>query len=307
MGKSRYRTAEQRNTPLFFLFLFPSVFAFVMVIVIPFFMGIYYSFTNWNAITGIEVEWAGWRNYIAVLQDITFLHSFLVTVVYALLNIVVLNVCAFFMALLVTGKLKLNSMYRAGFFLPNLIGGLILGYIWQFIFNNVIPSFGGMIGFTWLKENQFLADRNLALLAIVIIGNWQYAGYIMMIYVAAIQTIPAALLEAAEIDGANFVQRLRNITFPLVAPAFTVSMFLALINSFKQFDVNYALTAGGPSGMFMGKAIMTNEFLALNIYQTAFAFRQLAQGQAKAVIFFIVLAIVSLIQVRANKKKEIEM
>ena len=278
-----------------------------MVIVIPFLMGIYYSFTNWNAITGTTVEWVGFKNYFAVLKDITFLHSFLVTVAYAVMNIVVLNICAFFMALLVTSKLKFNGIYRAGFFLPNLIGGLILGYIWQFIFNNAIPSLGGLIGFTWLNENLFLANRYLALLAIVIVGTWQYAGYIMMIYVAAIQGIPDSLIEAAEIDGVNYLQRLKNIVFPLVAPAFTVSMFLALVNSFKQFDVNYALTNGGPSGMFLDRAIMTNEFLALNIYQTAFSYRQLAQGQAKAIIFFIVLAAISLIQVRANKKREIEM
>ena len=307
MGRAKYRTSGPRNTPLFFLFLFPAIFAFLMVIVIPFFMGIYYSFTNWNAITGTTVEWVGLRNYIAIMVDVTFLHSFLVTSAYAVLNIVVLNICAFFLALLVTSNIKLTGVYRSGFFLPNLIGGLILGYIWQFIFNNAIPAFGNMIGFTWLKENLFLANRYLALLAIVIVGTWQYAGYIMMIYVAAIQTIPSSLTEAAEIDGANYGQRLRHIMFPLVAPAFTVSMFLTLINSFKQFDVNFALTAGGPSGMFMDKAIMTNEFLALNIYQTAFAFRQLAQGQAKAVLFFVVLAIISLVQVRQNKRKEIEM
>ena len=304
---AKLKENKAHNSPLFYLFLFPAVFTFCMVIVIPFFMGIYYSFTNWNAITGTTVEWVGLQNYSAVRSDITFLHSFLVTVVYAIMNIIVLNVCAFFMALLVTSKLKFQGVYRAGFFMPNLIGGLILGYIWQFIFNNAIPSFGGSVGFTWLKENQFLAQQYLALLAIVIVGTWQYAGYIMMIYVAAIQTIPDSLLEAAQIDGTNFRQRLAHITFPLVAPAFTVSMFLTLINSFKQFDVNFALTAGGPSTIFMGKAIMSNEFLALNIYQTAFAFRQLAQGQAKAVIFFLVLAVISLVQVRANKKREIEM
>ncbi|MCL2196516.1 MAG: sugar ABC transporter permease [Treponema sp.] len=270
-------------------------------------MGIYYSFTDWNAISGTEVKWVGLKNYFAVFADITFLHSFLVTVAYAVMNIIVLNVCAFFMALLVTGKLKLNGIYRAGFFLPNLIGGLILGYIWQFIFNNAIPSLGEAIGFLWLKDNLFLANRYMALLAIVIVGTWQYAGYIMMIYVASIQGIPDSLIEAAEIDGVNYGQRLKHIVFPLVAPAFTVSMFLTLVNSFKQFDVNFALTAGGPSGMFMDRAIMTNEFLALNIYQTAFAYRQLAQGQSKAIIFFVVLAAISLIQVRANKKREIEM
>ena len=302
-----YTGDRPRNSPLFFLFLLPAVFAFCMVIIIPFFMGIYYSFTNWNAITGTTVEWVGFKNYIAVSSDITFLHSFMVTVAYAIINIVVLNVCSFFMALLVTSNLKYKGLYRAGFFLPNLIGGLILGYIWQFIFNNAIPSLGSLIGFTWLNENLFLANRYLALLAIVIVGTWQYAGYIMMIYVAAIQGIPDSLLEAAEIDGVKYLQRLKHIVFPLVAPAFTVSMFLTLINSFKQFDVNYALTAGGPSGMFMGRAIMTNEFLALNIYNTAFSYRQLAQGQAKAIIFFVVLAVISLIQVRANKKKEVEM
>jgi len=270
-------------------------------------MGMYYSFTDWNAITGTEVKWVGLKNYFAVFKDITFLHSFLVTVAYAVISIFVLNVCAFFMALLVTSKLKFNGIYRAGFFLPNLIGGLILGYIWQFIFNNAIPSLGEAIGFKWLQDHLFLANRYLALLAIVIVGTWQYAGYIMMIYVAAIQGIPDSLIEAAEIDGVNYGQRLKHIVFPLVAPAFTVSMFLTLVNSFKQFDVNFALTAGGPSGMFMDNAINTNEFLALNIYQTAFAYRQLAQGQSKAIIFFVVLAAISLIQVRANKKREIEM
>ena len=307
MHRAKNKDFHLRNSPLFFLFLLPSVFAFCMVIVIPFFMGIYYSFTNWNAITGTAVEWVGFRNYMALHTDVTFLHSFLVTVAFAVMNIIVLNICSFFMALLVTSNLKFKGVYRAGFFLPNLIGGIILGYIWQFIFNNAIPSLGEAIGNIWLKENQFLANQYLALLAIVIVSTWQYAGYIMMIYVASIQGIPDSLLEAAQIDGTNYLQRLRHIVFPLVAPAFTVSMFLTLINSFKQFDVNYALTAGGPSGMFMGKALMTNEFLALNIYQTAFAYRQLAQGQAKAIIFFLVIAIISLVQVRANKKKEVEM
>jgi len=307
MGKAKLRDTSRRNSLLFFLFLLPAVFAFCMVIVIPFIMGIYYSFTNWNAITGTAVEWVGLKNYFAVKSDLTFLHAFLVTVVYAILNIVVLNVCAFFMALLVTSDLRFKGIYRAGFFLPNLIGGLILGYIWQFIFNNAIPSLGKSIGLTWLYDHLFLAGQYMALLAIVIVGTWQYAGYIMMIYVASIQGIPDSLLEAAEIDGANYFRKLRAIVFPLVAPAFTVSMFLTLINSFKQFDVNYSLTAGGPSGMFMGKALMTNEFLALNIYNTAFSYNQLAQGQAKAIIFFIVIAVISMLQVRANKKREIEM
>ena len=307
MINTAHMGSKSQNKLIFFLFLFPSLFAFTMVIIIPFFMGIYYSFTDWNAMTETVVSWVGLKNYFAIFKDITFLNAFLITVVYALMSIAILNICAFFLAVLVTSKIKLKGLYRAGFFLPNLIGGIILGYIWQFIFNNAVPAIGKVIQSTWLQENLFLIDRNTALLAIVIVGTWQYAGYLMMIYMAAIQAIPDTLVEAAQIDGVNYFQRLRHIVFPLVAPAFTVSMFLTLINSFKQFDVNFALTAGGPSGMFMGRAVMTNEFLALNIYKSAFTYRQLAQGQAKAIIFFIILVVISIIQVRYNKKREIEM
>ena len=307
MRKAKLKADNNRNTPIFFLFLLPAVFSFVIVIVVPFIIGIYYSFTDWTQITTTTRSFVGLDNYAAIMSDITFLNAFLITTAYALLMIVIVNFFAFFMATLVTQKLKLTSLYRAGFFLPNLIGGIILGYIWQFIFNNVIPSFGNMIGSVWLYENLFLANRHLALLAIVTVGTWQYAGYIMMIFVAAIQGIPTSLVEAAEIDGANYGKILRHIQLPLIAPAFTVSMFLTLVNSFKQFDVNYALTAGGPSGMFMGKAIMTNEFLALNIYNTAFSFRRLAEGQAKAVVFFLLITVIALVQVYFNKKKELEM
>jgi len=304
----KFKPASERNSPIFFIFLFPSVFAFVMVVIIPFIIGVYYSFTDWRALTGgAPPEWVGLQNYIAIFRDVTFLHSFLVTTVYAVINIFVLNLVAFFLALLVTSRLSLTGIYRAGFFLPNLIGGLILGYIWQFIFNNVVPQFGGMIGWEWLATTPFLGNRNLALMAIIIVGTWQYAGYLMVIYVAAIQSIPSSLPEAAAIDGANFWHRLKHITFPLVAPAFTVSMFLSLLYSFRQFDVNIALTDGMPAGLFMGGAVRTTEFLALNIFNTAFTFREIAQGQARAVIFFIMLVIIALIQVRINKRREIEM
>ena len=296
-----------KHKPIFFLFLFPAVFAFVMVIIIPFAMGAYYSFTNWTGDPQIPVIWVGFANFQSVFTDTTFLHSWLVTTAYALINVVVLNVVAFFLALLVTQKLKLLGFYRAAYFLPNLIGGLVLGYVWQFIFNNAIPAFGEASGLMWFYNNLFMADRNLALLAMVIVGTWQYAGYIMMIYVAAIQGIPDSLIEAAEIDGASYRKVVSKIIFPLVAPAFTVSTFLALVNSYKQFDVNFALTRGGPSGMFMGRALMTTEMLAFNIYNTAFSFRQYAEGQAKAIIFFFTLTIVALVQVYFNKRKEIEM
>jgi raffinose/stachyose/melibiose transport system permease protein len=222
----------------------------------------------------------------------------------------VINTVAFFLAIMVTSNIPLRNLYRAGFFIPYLIGGLILGYIWQFIFNNAIPAIGefsGILSFLADPENLVLSKRTSAVLAIVAAGTWQYAGYIMMIYVAAIESIPAEMHEAASIDGAGFWSKLRHITMPMVAQAFTITMFLTLINSFKQFDVNVSLTAGGPSTIFMGKPIFATELLALNIYNTAFIGNKIAMGQARAVIFFLVLVIIALIQVYINKKREVEM
>jgi len=291
----------------FFMFLLPAVLSFVIVIIVPFIFGVYYSFTDWNAMTGgADVNFVGFANYAAVFNDPRFLHSFLVTVAFAVINIIVVNVVAFSLALLVTNKLKLVGLYRAAFFMPHLIGGIILGYIWQFIFNSAITQVGSNLGIGFLATS-LLGHSQWALLAIVLVVVWQNAGFFMMIYVAAIQSAPAELIEAAQIDGATYLQRVRNIIMPLVAPAFTVAMFLTLVRSFQQFDVNMALTAGGPAGMFMGQAIPTTELLALNIYNTAFTVRQLAQGQARAVVFFVTLALVALIQVYFNKRKELEM
>lgn len=297
---------QRKNNLIFLLFLSPVLFSFVMVIVIPFLLGIYYSFTNWDGIT--EASFIGLQNYVTIFtNDTRFLHSIGITSVYTCLNIIAVNVVSFSLALLVTRDLKLQNFYRVGFFIPNLIGGLILGYIWQFIYKNVMPGAGVTFGFEALATQNMLGSRELALIALVITGTWQYAGYIMMIYVTALQNVPKDLIEAAQIDGASPWQRMKNITLPLVAPAFTITLFLTLVNSFKQFDVNVSLTAGGPSTLFMGKAINGTELLALNIYNEAFVSRQMALGQAKAILFFCALLLISLVQVYLNKKKEVEM
>ena len=296
---------------VFWLFLAPVLFAFVMVIVIPFFLGVYYSFTNWSssARAGNALRLVGLENYVRIFNDPAFAYSFILTATYTVLNMLVINVVAFALALLVTAKTRLRHAYRAGFFIPNLIGGLILGYIWQFIFNNAVPSLGALLGFaSWADPaNLVLARNTSALGALIVAGTWQYAGYIMVIYVAAIETIPAELHEAAQIDGASPLRRLRVITIPMASQAFTITLFLTLVQSFKQFDVNVSLTGGGPSTMFMGKPIYGTELLAMNIYNTAFISNDLAGGQARAVVFFLVLAVISLIQVSANKKREIEL
>ncbi|MCL2864276.1 MAG: sugar ABC transporter permease [Lachnospiraceae bacterium] len=294
-----------KHTPIFFLFLLPSMFAFTIIIIIPLIMGVYYSFTDWNAVPGTPINWVGLDNYIAMFSDVTFLHSFIVTIVFSAISIVLINFLAFMFALLVTAKLKLANLYRAGFFLPNLIGGIVLGYIWFFIFNNAIPALGSAAGSDFFSQS-FLGNRYTSLFAMIIVTTWQMAGYIMMIYVAAIQSVPVSLLEAAQIDGAKYYQRLKHILMPLIAPAFTITLFLTLVNTFRMFDVNFALTAGGPSGIFMGQALRTTELLALNIFNTAHTFNDQAQGQARAIIFFILLLIISLVQVYFNKRKEIE-
>lgn len=303
---------QKESRQVFWLFLLPALFAFVMVMVIPFFMGAFYAFTNWSSSAKLDggLKFIGLKNFIDSFKDPAFVYSFGLTGVYTLLSMVTVNLIAFALALLVTSKIKLKNIYRAGFFIPNLIGGLILGYIWQFIFNNAVPALGKiapLLSSLAVPENLMLSKSTTAVIAMVIVSTWQYAGYIMMIYIAAIENVPEELHEAAKIDGANSWMRLKMITLPMVAQAFTVTMFLTLVFSFKQFDVNVSLTSGGPSTMLMNKPILGTELLALNIYNTAFISNNLAMGQARAVLFFIVLAIISLIQVYVNKKKEIEL
>lgn len=294
------------NRLVFWGFLAPCLFAFLMVMIVPFVMGVYYSFTDWNA-TSTAVNWVGIDNYRSIFSDSKFVHAFLITSLFALLNILAVNIVSFALALLVTGSLKGTNFYRAGFFIPNLIGGLILGFVWQFIFNTVLPSTGYALNIEWLANLMFLAKSNSALAGIVIVNTWQYAGYVMLIYIAGIQNVPNSLLEAAQIDGATYMDRLKHILFPMIAPSFTVAAFLTIVNSFKQFDVNVSLTNGGPAKTFMGMTVNSTELLALNIYKEAFSFNKMYSGQARAVIFFLVLVVVSLVQVYFSKKREVEL
>jgi raffinose/stachyose/melibiose transport system permease protein len=297
--------AGKRTQAVFWGFLTPTLFAFLMVIIVPFLMGVYYAFTNWTGVPGETLKFVGLKNFTAVLHDMRFFYSFGLTTLYSLISMTIINLVSFGLALLVTQELKLKNLYRTGFFLPNLIGGLVLGYIWQFIFNAALPAVGDHFHWEFLRKS-LLTTPATAFFAMVFVAAWQYAGYIMMIYIAALQNVPAELTEAAQIDGASSWQRLRHITLPMIAPAFTVASFLTLVNSFKLFDVNVSLTNGGPAAQFAGKPVFGTELVAMNIYNTAFAVNNMAQGQAKAVLFFAALAIVALIQVYFNKRREVE-
>ena len=297
-------TSRQKRKLTEFLFLVPTLIAFLMVIIIPFIFGIYYSFTDWQG-TGVVNKVVGLENYRAIFQEPGFLHSFLVTLLFTVLNIITVNVVAFIISLLVTSEIRGRNVYRAGFFVPNLIGGIVLGLVWQFIFSNILPTIGQTLGWATLSKS-LISNKDTAMITLVTVNTWQYAGYIMLIYVAAIQGISRSVMEAAEVDGAKYWTRITRIQIPLMANAFTISLFLTLTNSFKMYDVNVALTNGGPVTVFMSKPVQATELLALNIYQTAFKYNNMAQGQAKAVIFFVVLTIFSIIQVSYNKSKEIE-
>ena len=283
----------------------PTVLAFIIVIVIPFIIGIYFSFTDWDGVNAAK-NMVGIANYTNIFSEPGFIHAFLTTVKFTIFNVIAVNVTAFLMALLVTSQVKGRNLYRAGFFVPNLIGGIVLGSIWQFIFASILPAVGKSLGWEWLSSS-FITNAKTVVGAMVTVNTWQYAGYIMMIYVASIQGISQQVMEAASVDGATYWVRVRKILIPLMANAFTISLFLTMTTSFKMYDVNLALTNGGPVAMFMKSPVQASELLALNIYNTAFKYSKMALGQAKAVVFFVILVVVSLVQVSINKRKEVEM
>ncbi len=297
----------KKDKVVFWLFLTPALLSFLIVVIIPFFLGVYYSMTDWTAIAGEKAHWVGFANYRDMFRDLAFQYSFVRTVLFTLLSAVVINAVSLSLAILVTRNIKFKSVFRAGFFVPNLIGGLVLGYIWQFIFKSIIPGIGGMLGLKAIEEVLILADPNLTLMGLIFAFTWQYAGYIMMIYVAALLNVPQDLIEASSIDGAGFFKKLWNITIPMIAQAFTVTTFLTLVNSFKQYDIIVALTNGGPSDIFKGEVVNATELLAVHIYDVAFKYNHMAEGQARAVIFFLILSVVSIAQVYYNKRKEVEM
>ncbi|MCR4618784.1 MAG: sugar ABC transporter permease [Lachnospiraceae bacterium] len=305
VGLYLFPTFKHHRSIVNVIFLFPLLFAFAVTVIVPLVLGIGYSFTDWD---GIRVRgFIGLENYIRMFKQPGFLWSVLITVLFVVFNIILVNLVAFLLALLCTSKIKGLGFFRAAYFLPNLIGGIVLGYIWQFIFSNVVTKITTAI----MQEQTYsmLSETKTAFIGIVIVYVWQYAGYIMLIYITGLNTIPGDVLEASAIDGASPTQTLFNIKIPMIAPTITICTFLTLTSAFKQFDVNLALTNGtGSVQNFFGNYLTNGtQMLALNIYNTAVINDEYALGQAKAVFFFIVLAIVSIVQVRVSNKREVEL
>lgn len=287
-----------RNKITTSLFVLPSLFIFVNVVIIPFIMGIVYSFTDWDGFAFKGSSFVGLRNYMAVFNDEKFLSSFWLTTKYTVSMVILVNVVGLALALLVTSKIKTRNMLRGVYFLPNLIGGLILGFIWKFIFSKFFVQLGEVIHGSKILFN-WLDNPTAAFWALVTVGVWQMAGYVMVIYIAAIENIPRDVMEAAEIDGANNITKFRKIVLPLISQAFTISLFVTSSNSFKQYDTNLSLTNGGPFG--------STELITMNIFSTAFGYNKYAIAQAKAIIFFFVIMVITVLQVYLTKKREVEM
>ncbi len=298
-----FPTLRYHTTIINIIFLFPLLFAFLVTVIIPLVLGVSYSFTDWDGIRMNNV--VGLANYTKIFSQKDFIWSILITFMFVVFNMILVNLVAFLLALLCTSRLKGMGFFRAAYFLPNLIGGIVLGYIWKFVFSNVVTK----ITMALIKDNtSMLENFKTAFFAIIIVYVWQYAGYIMLIYITGLNTVPGDVIEAAAIDGASPMQTLFNIKIPMIAPTITICTFLTLTSAFKQFDVNLALTNGTPSADFMGEYITQGtSMLALNIFQTAVVKDNYPLGQSKAVLFFIILAIVSILQVRISNKKEVEL
>lgn len=286
------------NRAWYALFTAPLLLIFSIVVLVPFIIGIWYSFISWDGIAANPKVFVGFDNYVQIFQDDRFMKSAWVTIKFTFFALIIVNLLGLILALLVTSKLRTSSLARTLLFMPNLIGGLILGYIWKFIFTDVFKYIGTNVGmdnffFNWLLNTEY------ALYAIVVVFAWQMAGYTMIIYIAGIQGIPDDLMEAAKVDGANLWHRITKIIFPLLMPSFTICLFLTLSGAFKIFDVNLSLTGGGP--------INSTEMFAMNIYNEIFGYSRYGIGQAKAIVFFVLVAAVTLVQVYITKKKEVQM
>ncbi|MEE0420420.1 MAG: sugar ABC transporter permease [Lachnospiraceae bacterium] len=280
----------------FCMFALPGMFCFFAVVMVPFLYGVYLTMTDWNGVASTK-NFIGIENFLGVLRDGQFWSSLLLTFKYVILVVLLVNIVAFFLAYLLTRGIKGQNFFRAGFFTPNLIGGIVLGYIWQFVFSRVFVNIGEATGWT-LFGVSWLSDPTKAFIALVVVSVWQLSGYMILIYVAGFMGLSEDVMEAASIDGATGWRKMKSIVMPLMMSSVTICLFLTLSRAFMVYDVNLSLTAGAPYG--------TTQMAAMHVYEKAFTSRQFGVGQAEALILFLIVACISGIQVYLTKKKEVE-
>ena len=286
----------KKHKKYFLIFVLPTLIAFAIGFIYPFFQGIYLSFCKFHTVSNAKL--IGFDNYVKAFQNEAFIHSFWFTVLFVIVSIVLINLIAFAVAYVLTLGIRGSNIFRTVFFVPNLIGGIILGYIWKLIFDGILHNYG----------TNLALNSTYGFWGLVILMCWQQAGYMMIIYIAGFQSVPSDLYEAAKIDGANRRQLLTKVTIPMMAPSITICTFLTLTNSFKLFDQNLALTAGAPGVITSdGVTIKQTEMMALNIYITFYSnANSRGVGQAEAVIFFVIVVVIALAQLYFTRKREVQ-
>ena len=291
------RKSQYRDVALFFSFVGPAIVFFVLVFIIPMAFGVYLTLTDWNGYASNRAL-VGLRNYRDVFSDVSFWKSIGNTVQYSFVSILMVNSLAFALAYMLTSGIRGERLLRSVFFIPNLVGGLILGYIWRFVFSRVVVNMYSIVPLALFKQS-WLSSPSTAMAAMIIVTTWQYSGYIMLIYIAGFIGIPQDMVEAARIDGAKEACITRKIRIPLMVPSVVVSLFLTLTRTFKVYDLNLSLTAGGPYD--------STKLAAMHIYSKAFEEQLYGVGQAEALVMFVIMAAIALSQTYIGKKQEQEM
>ena len=279
----------------FLMFAGVTTAVFAAVVIVPFIYGLYLTFTSWDGIS-TQKPFFGFANYAATFADGAYWQALGRTIIYSVIAVILVNVVAFILAFLVTSGVKGQNFFRAGFFVPNLIGGIVLGYIWKFVFNRAFVALGESLSIGALSTS-WLATTNGAMLCLIIVSVWQYAGYMMLIYVAGFMSVSADVLEAARIDGCTNMQSIIHISVPLMVSSFVQCLFLTITRCFMVYDVNLSLTKGEP----FNSSVMA----AMHVYNQAFTYKNYGTGQAEALILFIVCAVVGVLQVYIGKKAEV--
>lgn len=277
------------------IFVMPLLILYFILFILPFITGAYYSLFNWDGISKTK-EFVGVKNYIELFtDDPDYFKSMIFTLKYVVLNVLATNILALLLALVVNSRLKTSKFLRTCFFLPNVISMLVVGYIWRFVFNQGCAAIYEITGWDFFNIS-WLGGGNVTVVAMVIVATWQSVGYIMIIYLAGLQMVDTTLLEAADIDGATWFQKFRNVTFPLILPSIGVNLFMVLSQSFRLFDVNLSLTGGGPGRETMG--------LALDIYTEGFQNNRMGYGAAKAVVLFVIVIVIAILQLKLTNKED---
>jgi raffinose/stachyose/melibiose transport system permease protein len=283
------------KTKQFLMFAGVTTFIFCAVVIIPFIYGLYLTFTSWDGVSNSK-PFVGLANYVSTFSDTAYWQALGRTFFYSIVAVILVNVVAFILAFLVTSGVKGQNFFRAGFFVPNLIGGIVLGYIWKFVFNRALVAIGEAIGSKFLSTS-LLSTTGGAMFCLIVVSVWQYAGYMMLIYVAGFMSVSEDVIEAAKIDGCTNMQTITHISVPLMVSSFVQCLFLTITRCFMVYDVNLSLTNGEPFG--------SSVLAAMHVYNTAFTYKNYGTGQAEALILFIVCAVVGVLQVYIGKKAEV--